>query len=169
MSDEIMPSKPSLEFSHVVTMGDPGMVEIGHKAETQRMAKAIAIVQLPAEVMSAASGGEILGKKGPVFQTARLAGIGAAKQTSNLIPLCHALPLTGCRIEFEMTTSGQVTIEAEVTCFGRTGVEMEALTAVSVAALTVYDMCKALSHHIVIHEIRLLNKQGGKNDFTGKQ
>jgi len=154
-------------FSHVDQAGSPGMVDVTHKNMTERKAKAIAVVQLPSVVMAAASHGEILSKKGPVFQTARIAGIQAAKQTANLIPLCHSLPLTGCRLEFSLNESGKVQIEAEVTCIGQTGVEMEALTAVPVAALTVYDMCKALSHDIVIQEIRLIEKTGGKSDFRG--
>jgi cyclic pyranopterin phosphate synthase len=103
-------------------------------------------------------------KKGPVFQTAVLAGIMAAKRTSDLIPLCHPLGLDDCQIEVDLRDE-EVILTSTTVISARTGVEMEALTAVSVAALTVYDMCKALSHDIVIREIKLVEKTGGKRDF----
>ena len=102
--------------------------------------------------------------KGPVFQTAILAGIMGAKKTADLIPLCHTLPIDKVQINIELENDMAI-VESEVRTFGKTGVEMEALTAVSVAALTIYDMCKALSHDITISSIQLLEKSGGKNDY----
>ena len=141
------------------------MVDVGGKKMTRRTATAQARLSLPPEVVEHFSGNDIASKKGPVFQTAIIAGITGAKRTSELIPLCHPLPLDDCSVDIEMKEEGQVYITAEAKVEARPGVEMEALTAASVAALTVYDMCKALSHNIVIEEIRLLSKTGGKADF----
>lgn len=141
------------------------MVDVGDKEITQRHAHARAFVRLPREVREAISGDDILSKKGPVFQTAILAGVMAAKKTSDLIPLCHPLALEDCKVEIDIGEGGRVQIDCRVSIHARTGVEMEALTGASVAALTVYDMCKALSQEIVIEEVRLIGKRGGKNDF----
>lgn len=141
------------------------MVDVGAKAATRREAIAQAVVKLPPEVYALLKDGEILGKKGPVFQTAILAGIMAAKKTSDLIPLCHPLPLEVCKVAIEVNAAHEAVIRCRVSCHHKTGVEMEALTGASVAALTLYDMCKALSHHMVIGEIRLLEKTGGKSDY----
>jgi len=151
-------------FSHLDAEGNPGMVDISHKPETSRMAVAQAKIDLPPAILAAAQGQDILMPKGSVFQAAILAGTLAAKKTSDLIPLCHAIPLDACRIAIRLE-GGQALIQATVKTRAPTGVEMEALTAVSVAALTVYDMTKALSHDIVIREIGLLEKTGGKSDF----
>jgi cyclic pyranopterin phosphate synthase len=140
------------------------MVDVGGKGITRRIAKAQALIDLPEEVLRAAQGQDLLTPKGSVFQAAILAGTMAAKKTWDLIPLCHPLPLDGCRIACSIE-GHTARIEATVSTQAQTGVEMEALTAASVAALTVYDMAKALSHHIVIREIRLLEKTGGKSDF----
>ena len=140
------------------------MVDIGGKIPTRRMAKAEAWVVLPPELLARFDGSDIVGPKGAVFQTAVIAGIQAAKKTSELIPLCHALPLDDCRIDMAVEEGGLRITCAAVTEH-RTGVEMEALTGASVAALTVYDMCKALSPEIAIADIRLMEKTGGKNDF----
>ena len=114
--------------------------------------------------------GEIATKKGPLFQTAIIAGVMGAKRTSDLIPLCHPLPLHDCRIEIVPDASrGEVTVHCRVKTEARTGVEMEALTGASVAALTLYDMAKAVSHGIVIREIRLLEKTGGKRDYRAEE
>ncbi len=142
----------------------PGMVDVGAKPATPREARAQARVALPEEVLRHAQGGDILGAKGPVFQTAIIAGTQAAKKTWDLIPLCHPIALERCSIEITLE-EGEAVIRTRVSCHQKTGVEMEALTAASVAALTVYDMCKALSHNIVIREIRLLEKTGGKSDY----
>jgi cyclic pyranopterin phosphate synthase len=108
---------------------------------------------------------EIQTKKGPVFQTATLAGIMAVKQTSNLIPLCHPLIIDKIKVDIQFSDNQEVVIHCTVKNTGKTGVEMEALTGASVAALTIYDMCKAMSHEIIIKETKLLKKTGGKSDF----
>ena len=153
-------------LSHVGADNQPRMVDVGGKEVTHRTAHARARIHLPPEVQAAIAGDEIHSKKGPVFQTAIIAGTMAAKKTSDLIPFCHPLALENCRIGIEVTDAGQVQIDCRVSLHGRTGVEMEALTGASVAALTVYDMCKALSHDIVIEEVRLVEKRGGKSDVT---
>ena len=140
------------------------MVDVGGKTVTWREAVAQAIVILPEPILQLAQGGDILGPKGPVFQTAIIAATQAAKKTWDLIPLCHPIALEKCSVEIHVEGNKAV-IHAHVACHHKTGVEMEALTAASVAALTIYDMCKALSHNIVISEIRLLEKTGGKSDF----
>lgn len=154
-----------LMLSHLDENNQPVMVDVGGKSITRREAVAQAIVKLPREVRDMFQGGDIAAKKGPVFQTAMVAGIMAAKRTSELIPLCHPIPLDDCRVRIRLNEDQEAVIQCRVTCHHRTGVEMEALTGASVAALTIYDMLKALSHHIVIGEIRLLEKTGGKVDF----
>lgn len=146
------------------------MVDVGGKAVTQRRAHAVAIVRLPAALAALIVNHEINGKKGPVFQTASLAGVMGAKKTSDLIPLCHPLPLDDCQIEISTgptDSSGavEVTIHCRVSVHAKTGVEMEALTGASIAALTLYDMGKAVAKDIVIKEIRLVEKTGGKSDY----
>lgn len=151
-------------FSHIDKQGNPTMVDVGEKAVTKRQAAAMSTVVLNAEIMDHMKQEDIHTKKGPVFQTAVTAGIMAVKRTSDLIPLCHPLPIENCSIQ--ITTRGvEVDITCRVSLTGKTGVEMEALTGASVAALTVYDMCKAFTHHIVIKNTRLLEKTGGKNEF----
>jgi cyclic pyranopterin phosphate synthase len=153
-------------LSHVNAQGQPAMVNVGDKAVTKRTAHAVAVVTLPAELAALLRDGEIATKKGPVFQTAVLAGVMGAKQTSNLIPLCHPLPLDDCQVEMVVSGDGhEVTIHCRVKTEAKTGVEMEALTGASLAALTLYDMGKAVSHGIVIKEIRLVEKTGGKSDY----
>ncbi len=140
------------------------MVDIGGKAVTRRTARAEALVWLPEVVREKFVDGDIQGPKGPVFHTAILAGVMASKKTDQLIPLCHSLPLDDCQITIVM--DGECArIECAVSTSHRTGVEMEALTGASVAALTLYDMCKALSHGIEIRSVRLLEKTGGKRDY----
>src|SRR5690606_12686512 len=151
-------------FTHLDQAGSPSMVDIGGKAVTRRTARAEALVWLPESVREKFEGGDIKSPKGPVFHTAILAGVMAAKKTDQLIPLCHSLPLDDCQIRIAL--AGECArIECAVGTSHRTGVEMEALTGATVAALTLYDMCKALSHGIVIREIRLLEKTGGKRDY----
>lgn len=151
-------------LSHIDSKNRPGMVNVAEKDVTHRIAKAQAIVRLPAEVRRALRGNEIHGAKGPVFQTAILAGTQAVKKTWDLIPLCHPLPIESCRIDISADARGRAVITCEVSAHHKTGVEMEALTGASVAALTVYDMCKALSHRIVIGEVKLIRKTGGRRN-----
>lgn len=154
-------------LSHLNAQNQPTMVDVGSKAVTHRTAHAVARVWLPPVLAAQLQGQEITGKKGPLFQTASLAGIMGAKRTSDLIPLCHPLPLEDCKVEFvtrppDENGAMEVEIHCRTSLHGKTGVEMEALTGASVAALTLYDMGKAVSHEIVIREIRLVSKTGGK-------
>ena len=141
------------------------MVDVGGKEVTLRTATAQSIVSMSAEVMAHFINGDIQSKKGPVFQTAIIAGIMAAKKTGELIPLCHPLGLDNCRIDIHINEQQEVVIDCTASLTAKTGVEMEALVGASLAALTVYDMCKALSHDIVIKETKLMAKTGGKRDF----
>ena len=152
-------------FSHLDHQGNPTMVDVSPKSNTHRSATAQAVVSLPSNVIEKLQGDEIQTKKGPVLQTAILAGIMGAKRTSDLIPLCHPLALENCKLRLYFDEVQDLIIECTAEITGKTGVEMEALTGASVAALTVYDMCKAFSHDIVIKEIRLMAKSGGKRDF----
>jgi cyclic pyranopterin phosphate synthase len=153
------------KLSHVDEHNRPTMVDVSAKQATQRTAHARSIVDLPAQVLEALDDGEIATKKGPVFATAVIAGVMAAKKTHELIPFCHPLGLENCKITIEVEDR-QAVIDCRCTVHHKTGVEMEALTGACVAALTIYDMCKALSHDIVIHSTRLLGKTGGKQDFV---
>ena len=152
------------ELSHIDDKNRPTMVDVGYKAVTARAAHARAVVVLPEEVLAALDGNEIQSKKGPVFATAIIAGVMAAKKTHELIPFCHPLGLDNCDVAIALEGDRAV-IDCRCKVTHKTGVEMEALTGASVAALTVYDMCKALSHDIVIAETRLMMKTGGKRDF----
>lgn len=140
------------------------MVDVGGKENTQRCAKAQAIVLLPQEVFDELERISFETKKGSVFQTAIIAGIMGAKKTHELIPLCHPLLTEKVAVSIEKI-DGKLLIICEAKITGKTGVEMEALTGASIAALTIYDMCKAMSHDIIISDIRLLEKTGGKKDF----
>ena len=120
---------------------------------------------MPSEVMAHFTGTDIQSKKGPVFQTAIIAGIMAAKKTGELIPLCHPLGLDNCKIDIHINEQNEVVIDCTSSITAKTGIELEALVGASIAALTVYDMCKALSHDIVIRETKLMEKTGGKRDF----
>lgn len=139
------------------------MVDVSEKAVTRRTATATSDIVLGENILSRLQGNEIHLKKGPVFQTAILAGIMGAKETSRLIPLCHPLPLDKCTVTVDPLSGATVRVTCAVQCTGKTGVEMEALTGASIAALTLYDMCKALSHDIVIGPTRLLEKTGGRS------
>jgi cyclic pyranopterin phosphate synthase len=153
-------------FSHLDAKNQPAMVNVGDKPVTRRTAHAVAIVALPAELAGLVRDGEIATKKGPIFQTAILAGVMGAKKTGELIPLCHPLGLDDCQITIETNSArAEIAIHCRVQTHGKTGVEMEALTGATIAALAVYDMGKAVSHGIVIKEIRLLEKTGGKSDY----
>ena len=141
------------------------MVDVGEKAVTRRVAKARSIVILDEIILERLQNDEIHTKKGPVFQTAIIAGVMAAKRTGDLIPLCHPLGLENCQINIFLNEKQEVIIECTASLTGKTGIEMEALTGASIAALTIYDMCKAFSHNIIIKETRLIEKTGGKKDF----
>lgn len=154
-------------LSHVRPDNTPAIVNVSEKSVTRRTAHARAVVRLPLVVASKLADGDILSKKGPVFQTAIVAGIMAAKKTSELIPLCHPLALEDCHIDIALHETDAI-IDCHVIVHHKTGVEMEALTGASVAALTIYDMCKALSHDIVIREVRLIEKRGGKSDYESQ-
>jgi cyclic pyranopterin phosphate synthase len=155
-------------FTHLDAQNRPTMVDVGAKEVTHRVATAEARVRLPPNVAAALRKSGHRTKKGPVFDTAIISGVMAAKRTHDLIPFCHPLPIDKCRIEIDDVRSGEVVIRCEVSVHHRTGVEMEALTGASVAALTIYDMCKALSHDIEITSVRLIEKTGGKRDFKRK-
>ena len=152
------------KITHIDPSGNPTMVNVSGKSITKRTAKAQAIVRVGREIITLIKQDELITKKGPVFQTAILAGIMGAKKTSDLIPLCHPLALEDCQITIQ-PGEDDILITSSATLSAKTGVEMEALTAATIAALTIYDMCKALSHDIVIEEIKLLEKRGGKKDF----
>ena len=141
------------------------MVDIGAKQVTLRIATAEARVRLPRAVARELERSGHRTRKGPVFETAIIAGVLAAKRTHELIPFCHPLPLEDCQLEIEPVRGG-VRVRCRVAVHHRTGVEMEALVGASVAALTIYDMCKALSHEIEITDLRLLEKSGGRRDFA---
>nr|WP_315035663.1 cyclic pyranopterin monophosphate synthase MoaC [uncultured Chryseobacterium sp.] len=153
------------EFTHLNTNGQPAIVDIGSKKVSLRKAVAQAIISLPAPVLEALQQDDFKTKKGSVFQVAIIAGIMGAKKTSELIPLCHPIGLDNCHLQIELNEKNDIVIQCTASIEAKTGVEMEALTGASVAALTIYDMCKALSHDIVIKEIKLIEKSGGKNDF----
>jgi len=153
------------KLSHVDEHNQPTMVDVGHKTASDRVAHARTIVVFPADVAERFADGDIRTAKGPVFSTAIVAGVMAAKKTHELIPFCHPLGLTSCNIKIEMDAEQRAVIDCICKVHHRTGVEMEALTGASIAALTIYDMCKALSHDITIAETRLIAKSGGKKDF----
>ena len=142
------------------------MVDVGTKAVTRRSATARALISLPTEILSQLEDGDIATRKGPVFQTAILAGIQGAKQCSNLIPLCHPLPMDHCDVQITIAEDQRVQIDCTARIEAKTGIEMEALTGATVAALTLYDMCKGFSHNIVIEEVKLMAKSGGRRDFN---
>jgi cyclic pyranopterin phosphate synthase len=150
-------------FTHVDSSSRPTMVDVGDKVVTKRTATAQARVRFPAEVAEALRAQQFSTSKGPVFQTAIIAGTMAAKRTHDLIPFCHPLGIEKCKLAIDMEGDDAV-IQCTVSVHHKTGVEMEALTGASVAALTIYDMCKALSHDIVIADTRLIEKRGGKSD-----
>ena len=153
------------EFSHIDKKNQPKMVNVGSKDITKRVAVAKAEMFLGKEIISLFNKDELLTKKGPVFQTAIIAGIQAVKKTSELIPMCHPLIINGIEINIEISDKEHIEIICRVEIDGKTGVEMEALTGVSISALTVYDMCKAISQKMRIKEIKLIKKTGGKTDL----
>jgi cyclic pyranopterin phosphate synthase len=155
-------------LSHVDERGRPRMVDIGEKAVTARSAHARATLALPAAIADALRAHAGRTAKGSVFDTAIVAGVMAAKRTHELIPFCHPLGLEDCRIEMTLTDANDVAIDCRVSVHHKTGVEMEALTGAAVAALTVYDMCKGGSHDMVLRELRLIEKRGGRHDYEAQ-
>jgi cyclic pyranopterin monophosphate synthase len=158
------------KFSHINDNNQPAMVDVGQKQATHRTAMARSVVQMDAEIIRKLENDQFINpKKGPVFHTAILAGIMAAKKTADLIPLCHPIGMDDCSIAIDINQQKEIIIDCTVTVFAKTGVEMEAMTGASVAALTIYDMCKAFSHDIIIKETKLMRKTGGKRDFSREE
>jgi len=159
-----MPTSPATPspLTHFDAEGQAHMVDVGAKAETQRMARATGSIRMKQETLALIESGSA--KKGDVIGIARIAAIQGAKRTAELVPLCHPIAITRITVEFEIVrVASEVRCTAQVECFGRTGVEMEALTAVQVGLLTVYDMCKAADRGMVIEGVRVLEKHGGKS------
>lgn len=153
-------------LTHIDANNQPGMVDVSPKDITRRTATAQSIINVGTDIMALLQDGDIHSKKGPVFHTAIIAGTMAAKKTSDLIPFCHPLPLDNCKFDIQPSSETTITITCTCTTTGKTGIEMEALAGASGAALTIYDMCKAVSHDICITETKLLQKTGGKSDYT---
>jgi cyclic pyranopterin monophosphate synthase len=153
------------QFTHLDAQNNPNMVDVSEKKITKRTARAQAIVILNDEILSHFEQDDIKTKKGSVFQIAIIAGIMGAKKTGDLIPLCHPLGLENCNIFIHLNEKKEVIIECIASLTSKTGVEMEALTGATIAALTIYDMCKAFSHDIEIRSVMLMEKTGGKRDF----
>ena len=153
------------KFSHINKKNQPKMVNVGDKKITKRKATAMATMFLGTEVINHFNNEELTTKKGPVFQTAIIAGIQAVKKTSELIPMCHPLLINGVDIDIQILNESEIKILCSVEIEGKTGVEMEALTGASVTALTVYDMCKSISQKMIIKEVKLVEKTGGKSDI----
>jgi cyclic pyranopterin phosphate synthase len=156
------------KFTHLDKEDNPTMVDVGHKEVTERVAVARALISLDEEILDQLDNNEIQTQKGPIFQTAILAGIMATKKTSDLIPLCHPLAISKSSVDICVNADRKLEIDCTVKLTGKTGVEMEALTGASVAALTIYDMCKGFSHNIIIEQVQLMKKSGGKSDFERK-
>ena len=154
-------------LSHIDKKGNAKIVDISNKKITKRIAIASGMIFVTQEILEQIKKNE--SKKGDIFTVAKIAGIMAAKKTSDLIPLCHPLKIDDIQIAFNVDDSKKVIIaEAKVKCENKTGVEMEALTAISITLLTIYDMCKAISHEMKITDVRLINKSGGKTNFSNQ-
>jgi cyclic pyranopterin phosphate synthase len=153
-------------FSHLNEKDNPKMVNVSDKKITKRTAIAKAIMFLGKEIIAHFKNEELITKKGPVFQTAIIAGIQGVKKTSEIIPMCHPLLINGVDININIINSEHVEVLCEVIIEGKTGVEMEALTGVSATCLTIYDMCKSISKEIIIKEVKLIKKTGGKSDLN---
>lgn len=154
-----------MEFTHINEQGRAKMVDVSEKNDTVREAIAIGTIHMKAETLQTIKDGGI--KKGDVLSVAQVGGIMGAKSTPNIIPMCHPIAITGCDVNFKLDfENSKIDIEAKTKVVGKTGIEMEALTAVSVAALTIYDMCKAIDKEMIISNIMLVKKSGGKSgDF----
>ena len=155
-----------MSFTHVNDKNQPKMVNVSDKKITKRTAIAKATMFLGAEIVSHFKNDDLITKKGPVFQTAIIAGIQAVKKTSDIIPMCHPLLINGVDIDINIVDNENLEVLCKVTIEGKTGVEMEALTGASATCLTIYDMCKAISQKMVIKEVKLLEKTGGKSDIN---
>lgn len=156
------------DFSHLNKKGNPKMVNVSDKKITKRTAIAKASMFLGATIISHFKNEELITKKGPVFQTAIIAGIQGVKKTSELIPMCHPLLINGVDIDIQIVDSENIEVLCEVSIEGRTGVEMEALTGVNITCLTIYDMCKSTHQNMVIKEVKLVEKTGGKSDIKNE-
>lgn len=156
------------DFTHINEQGKATMVDVGEKMPSKRTATARSIISVPQLVLEKLTNGDIQTKKGAVFQTAIIAGIIGAKKTGELIPLCHPIGMDNCNIDICVNGNGEIEILCTASITAKTGIEMEALTGASIAALTIYDMCKAMSHDIIIKETMLIEKTGGKSDFRRK-
>ena len=152
-------------FSHLNEKNNPKMVNVSDKKTTKRTAIAKATMFLGEEIISHFNNDELITKKGPVFQTAIIAGIQGVKKTSEIIPMCHPLLINGVDINIHVINSENIEVLCEVIIEGKTGVEMEALTGVNITCLTIYDMCKSISQDIIIKEVKLVEKTGGKSDI----
>jgi cyclic pyranopterin phosphate synthase len=161
-------NKKKQEFSHLNENDQPRMVNVGLKKVTVRRATAKADMFLGTELIAMFENNELKTAKGPVFQTAIIAGIQAVKKTQELIPMCHPLMIDGVDINVGIKDAEHIELECTVTIEGKTGVEMEALTGASIAALTVYDMCKSVSKEMRIEQVRLVEKTGGKSDYKNE-
>lgn len=157
------------KFSHIDDKNQPKMVNVGDKNITKRKAVARGEMILGEKIMTHFTNDEIVTRKGPVFQTAIIAGIQAVKKTADLIPMCHPLLISGTDISINIIDDESIEVLCSVEIDGKTGVEMEALTGVSVTCLTIYDMCKALSQQMIVKEVKLLEKTGGKSDYKIKK
>ena len=154
-----------MSFSHINKKGNPKMINVSDKKITKRTAIARGNMFLGREVISHFSNDELMIKKGPVFQTAIIAGIQGVKKTSEMIPMCHPLLINGVDINISIVDEEASQVKCKVIIEGKTGVEMEALTGVNIACLTIYDMCKSISQEMVIKEVKLIEKTGGKSDI----
>jgi len=152
-------------FSHLNENNNPKMVNVSDKKITKRTAIAKATMFMGEEIISYFNNDELITKKGPVFQTAIIAGIQGVKKTSEIIPMCHPLLINGVDINIHVINSEHIEVLCEVIIEGKTGVEMEALTGVNITCLTIYDMCKSISQDIIIKEVKLVEKTGGKSDI----
>ena len=152
-------------FTHINKNNSPKMVNVSDKKITKRTAIAKANMFLGTTIISHFNSEELITKKGPVFQTAIIAGIQGVKKTSELIPMCHPLLINGADIDIQIIDTEHIEVLCEVTIEGKTGVEMEALTGANIACLTIYDMCKSISQEMVIKEVKLVEKTGGKSDI----
>lgn len=156
------------DFSHINSKGNPKMVNVSNKKVTQRKAIAKASMYLGEEVIAQFENDELVTKKGPVFQTAIVAGIQAVKKTSEIIPMCHPLLINGVDIDIQIKDNAHIEVLCTVSIEGKTGVEMEALTGVSATCLTIYDMCKSISQQMKILQVYLVEKTGGKSDIKNQ-
>jgi cyclic pyranopterin phosphate synthase len=152
-------------FNHLNKKNNPTMVNVSDKKITKRTAIAKATMFLGTEVISHFTNDELITKKGPVFQTAIIAGIQAVKKTAELIPMCHPLLINGVDIDINIVDDEHIEVFCKVIIEGKTGVEMEALTGANITCLTIYDMCKSISQEMIIKEVKLLEKTGGKSDI----